>query len=65
VAFRAITVAPPEPGKKRWRVLVDGRQVSRHNSKSNAKQKAKSVADEQDTVSVMGRDGRFQDILGR
>lgn len=59
MSFTTYTVAPV-PGGKRWRVLADGREVSKHNAKTNAIQKAKKLADRNDSITVMNKGGQFQ-----
>jgi len=59
MASRTYTVEPI-PNSSRWRVLSNGTQISKHNKKSNAIERAKEVADRNDTITVKGRDGRFQ-----
>lgn len=51
------------PGGNRWEVLSDGHRVSKHNSKRNAVQKAKSLMDRNDTGSVKKANGRFHKRL--
>lgn len=54
------TVGPMPGDSKRWRVLANGRQVSRHNTKRNAREKAKKLADRNDTITVQKANGEFQ-----
>lgn len=54
------TVGPMPGESKRWRVQADGREVSKHNKKRNAVQKAQKLRDRNDTVTVMDKRGRFQ-----
>ncbi|MFB6196865.1 MAG: DUF2188 domain-containing protein [Halobacteriaceae archaeon] len=51
------------PGGNRWEVLSDGHRVSKHNSKSNAVQKARDLMDRNDTGTVKKANGRFQKRL--
>lgn len=53
----------PIPNSKRWAVNKNGYQVSKHNSKSNAKQRARKEAGPNDSITVQGRDGQFQKRL--
>lgn len=50
-------------GGSRWEVLADGHRVSKHNSKSNAVQKAKDLKDRNDTVSIKNASGKFHKRL--
>jgi len=50
-------------GGSRWEVLSDGHRVSKHNSKSNAVQKAKDLIDRNDTGAVKNTNGKFQKRL--
>lgn len=60
MASQTYTVGPMPGNSKRWRVLSDGHQVSKHNSKKNAIQRARDLADRNDTVTVQDRNGQFQ-----
>lgn len=52
------------PGdSKRWKVEKDGNRISKHNSKANAKQRAKKEAGPMDSITVKNRHGQFQDRL--
>lgn len=57
------TVGPVAGDSKRWKVEEDGTIVSRHNSKSNAKQRARKEAGPNDSITLKYADGRFQKRL--
>lgn len=50
----------PLAGSKRWAVRANGRRISRHNKKRTAMDKARSVAERGDVITVQGKDGDFQ-----
>lgn len=51
----------PIPESSRWKVESNGRVVSRHNTKTNARQEATRLKNKYGgTVTVQGDDGRFQ-----
>lgn len=54
------TVGPMPGDSKRWRVLANGRRVSRHNKKSTAVERARELADRTDSITVQDRNGNFQ-----
>ena len=59
MATTTYTVSPMPGDSSRWRVLANGTQVSKHNSKSNAKAKARDLADRNDTITVQNANGQF------
>lgn len=63
MASQTYTVGPMPGDSKRWRVLSDGHQVSKHNSKQNAIQRARQLADRNDTVTVQRASGEFHKQL--
>lgn len=51
----------PIPNSTRWKVESNGRVVSRHNTKANARERAETLKSKYGgTVTVQGSDGRFQ-----
>jgi len=46
-------------GGKRWEILSNGRQISKHNKKSKAVKKAKNLKDRNDTLTVKKANGQF------
>lgn len=50
-------------GGKRWEVLADGYQVKKHNSKTNAVDKAKDLKDRNDTLTIKKANGKFHKRL--
>lgn len=63
MANTSYTVGPMPGDSTRWRVLANGHQVSRHNTKRNARAKAKKLADRNDTITVQKANGEFQTRL--
>jgi len=47
-------------GGSRWEVLADGHRVSKHNEKSNARERAEELKDRNDTLTIKDRNGNFQ-----
>lgn len=54
------TVGPKPGNKKGWKVEANGRVVSRHNKKQTAMEKARQLADGNDSITVQDRNGKFQ-----
>lgn len=63
MAHTTYTVGPKPGNKKGWRVLANGRTVSKHNKKHTAEKKAKKLADRNDSITVKDSNGRFQKRL--
>lgn len=57
------TIGPMPGDSKRWQVRKDGYRVTKHNSKSNAKQEARKRAGPNDSITVKNRKGQFQKRL--
>lgn len=57
------TVGPKPGDLKGWKVEANGRTVSRHNKKRTAVDRAKDLADRNDSITVKDSDGRFQKRL--
>lgn len=53
-------VMPKSGNRKGWKVVANGRTTSRHNSKSTAKNAARSRASRGDTIVIHDRNGRIQ-----
>lgn len=63
MAQTTYTVSPMPGDSTRWRVLANGREVSKHNSKTNAREEAKRLADRNDTITLQKSNGQFQTRL--
>ena len=50
----------PLADSSRWVVRANGRIVSRHNKKATAVDRARELADRNDTITVQRKDGTFQ-----
>ena len=59
MSSQTYTVGPMPGDSTRWRVLSDGYQVSKHNSKSNAIQRARELADRNDSITIQQANGQF------
>lgn len=59
------TVGPKAGNRKGWKVEANGRVVSRHNKKRTAVQKARGLADRNDSITVQDRNGNFQKRIRR
>jgi hypothetical protein len=57
------TVGPKSGSRSGWKVEANGRVVSRHNKKNTAVQKARDLADRNDSITVQDRNGNFQKRL--
>lgn len=53
----------PMTDSTRWQVQANGRRVSKHNKKRTAVEKARDLADRNDSITVQNANGQFQKRL--